>query len=565
MTEYVVSNASAVTLTADNSDNVYVGESGGDIVSYNESGSVRWTATDPVGNGDPVTALHEDGDRLYVGHGNNVYILDSTDGTLIGTTTSVGATTADVDGVWGRGGDEIWLISGDTLLKYIGGTGGWNYTQHEYTHTNRNTFTDLVLAEYGADLYAYLTSVSGAGEVNVYRIADLDAASDFIEADTANIVGNNALSIAYDSGKDRIYIGGDYIENAAFKSEIYAYAATSSLTTNDQAWRYDAGETTVPIDSLSYTSFLERLYAVGENGNINVYEEASNDPDLLETYGDASGNFTQVSKIDGSNVVGMIPNSEIHSVDSASSGGSLTTVLTQVTATQPSSVATMNTTSTKSVESVQAVNTTVLASMNGYTKVSPVAEQFSATSTMNTATAENLYKYATATQVSTTIDTEVGVTEDLNTEWIIYDGDDERHIANTVEFTGQVPEWKRGQEITETFIFSGPDAEATYEKIKSDFGRYLRDETVIVNRDYRGRPHFIQNTAPNASKSSYLFRIDPNPTAELEQFWVVVTNINDATRVAEGKGRSLEITMVPLGPVSEYTRSRIRREFEATV
>jgi len=257
-----------------------------------------------------------------------------------------------------------------------------------------------------------------------------------------------------------------------------------------------------------------------------------------------------------------------------------------ITASQPSAAATMNSTSTQSgvfgrdpgvtvsmndaqvtSTSAAATQTTVPATMNpdaGVTSAQVTSTQFGATAIMNALGAKDT---VTATQVSAPATMHTTSVQESGSSWNIKDKGGNSYAATLMRLDEGIPQFRRGREITRTFIFSKDTGasthENTYETIRERFGEYLTENTTKMVSTFRGETRFRQNLNPQTNAESYVWEVTPNPSLQddLDSWWVLVTNIEDTTTMV-GPSESLEVTMVPLAPTSEGDRTYIEDNFE---
>jgi len=513
MAQWTYSNFTGdVGVLINDGNTVVAGTSDGEIARIYQ-GSEKWNVQlDTRG----ISDMWYDGGNIYTVDGGTTRHIDRLDGSVSGSYRNV----LGEAGVWGVNPGDVAVAAGNSFSIQDLNSG---FIVSEYD-TETIDYTDVE----GDDTVPEYYVTTGTGYVYVF--------DKFAGKQSEHLVDSQGLFkiIRYGSG---------YIVASGGSDTVYRLDSSFN-----ELWSYTPSDT---LEDVALDSGADEVYvAVGGLGDKIDRVDATNG-NFVTDYVSPTAGVSAVTVINGDAVYGA-------GTDAIKITDSEFTAF--ATASQVSALASMLTPTLTPRVTINATQTTVSTLMAGDTKVSPVATQISVNVTMLSADARNLYEYATASQRNiTAVNTEAGTT-DRNTEWDVYDSEQTRHVASIVEDTGTVPDWKRGQEFSEVFIFD----EDAYNKLKGEYGRYLRDETVTVSTDYRGRPYFTQNPAPNSTQSSYVFRVIPNPTSEMEPFWTVVTNINDSTRVAEG-GKALELTMMPLAPTDEYTRSQVTQVFESSL
>lgn len=509
--------------------------------ALNADGTLKWKNTYNISEGGDIE--HVGSYVVLSDTSNTVKVLNASDGTEKWTFPDGGALLGINENrvLVGNGAtiDEVDLVN-ETVTQV------WSTSDF---------ISGVSSLAYNGD-YVFIGTTNG----QVYVVRD-----DFQLVDADNEDFNNAgISELIAVGPEEIY--GTYIESS-FDKPLFRLGWNSST---ERVIGFDWSVTGDEMEGISYDAVDNHVHIGSSDFGARRFS-----PTGEELYQDTGGSDmkTLVHKEGTKSIV--TDGTSIAQYDDEDSYW--TQLFPEVTATHTSVSTTVNTAYALDYLLIESSMNTARV-----TAVSQPAQQVSATSTMVSPASVNISLDASqsvtgasmnvadllVTVAAENYSAEVTLSDaratDENTPWVLVDSDGVRHKATMVEYTESVPVWRRGQEFTETFIFDEEDADETYSKLKSEYGRYLREETVNVFKDYRGTPKYTQNLNQNSVKNDYLFKVEPNPKADMENFWCVVTDISDATRVAEG-GKSLTITMIPLEPSEVLDKRDIQRTYEVSI
>lgn len=515
------------TTLVDDEFSVAFGTDEGYVYKIDNTGAIVWTITDQSGSNRTVEDIHFDtsSNIIYYTDSADAYQVDASDGSVDASYGNVSSSESTV----------FWkYVGGDGSIAEVDYGNGFTATSFDESGT---TFTDIWAND------AHTTVYSGTDSGYIYEF------DEFLTKQNEYFINSSGIEKIISDGTG-FYIISD--------STLYKYDNTFS-----QVWSVSVSGFGSDMYDVDYDSTDSELYVSLHDGD--DVSEPNRIAIVNPTTGTRETFITGVGGLNTSAYVTAISDEVVYGFGQEIARLNDSEFRTFLTATQAAVSGSMNSGNVTPRVTIEATQTTVRALMSGTTKVSPVATQFTASASMNQASVRNLFSRATATQVSATAVDTVASAESQETQWAFYDSEGVKHRASLIEYEGNAPEWRRGREISRTFVFHTDEELNTYQKMKDEYSRYLRDETVTVSKDYRGVPIFTQNPASNATQNSYLFKIEPNPSARLDDFWVVLTAIEDVSRVAEGRGKALRFTMVPVAPADEYDRTRVKRSFEASL
>jgi hypothetical protein len=127
-----------------------------------------------------------------------------------------------------------------------------------------------------------------------------------------------------------------------------------------------------------------------------------------------------------------------------------------------------------------------------------------------------------------------------------------------------LPTFLVGEEITLSFVFNTGLANHVedYNALRQ-YGRFANDSTTDTGTDIRGKPWYREKPHPESNTSSAVVRLSPGPDVGLNDYWGLITGIEDNTRYV-GAGERIDLTVFILAKGDSYTsRDALRDDLEA--
>lgn len=540
MPDYTYERANQTTSgknVVDDSGNVYFEDGDGNLKSIDNTGTVRWTATDLNGDGSALDdwAISPDNTELVVlVDGSSWYFVDAGTGNVNASTATTFQSTTSM--VCVSNTREIYIneytgplhhydAGADTSTKAFNPPNGSAEAETQHIAYNANHVYLGDNSGYIYELNRSDFSINQSTQVATFGVEVQDVSDDgsFIQVNGYDGANSEGQYWGYDGSLNELY---NFTYNGAFD---VAYDSVDG-----ESYTPGGGQDTIQTYDQNGTKRREYTDASGDVEDI-VINEAYNASKTIINRG-----FGEIAQIDDSEFTKLIETVTTTQVSTpATMNGATAQIIEPITSTQVAGAGTMNTTTL--VENFRIDTTTV-----------------STAATPNGATATDIPRIP-ATQASTSTSMLAADTLDVENDWVIVDVDGVKHRANGIALDEGVPAFRRGRELQRTFIFNRAVHTKSYNALKEKFNQYIGGETVKVVQTYDGKPHYTQNINPRSPTESYLWKLEP--TNRFDSWWVVVTDIQDSTRQI-GPAEALTVTMYVIAPVSEGDRAYIEDNFE---
>lgn len=539
-------------IDVDSNGNSYFNSVDGGVESIDSTGTQRWSV-DPNSDttGVDSLSLNDTETRLFVSYGDEVVILDVADGSTISQTTGISPAVYDVYGIGSDTNAIVRRASSTDSVEEVDFTSG--ATVQSYAPSSAVDNIEV------SGSYVYAATIDG----NVHKLNRTDLS---LVREESVIADANPVSV-HDANTETMWF--------SYSGDIYEVdTSVSPWVTN---WQVAADSSDIQYDSVD-----DELYTTGGGNDNTINRLSGSDGSRYRIYtsGTYSG-FGQVAVPSGSKVIVEAGFGDIVRYDDSE----FTTPTTSVTATQVNSAGTMNAADALTLSQVSATQVssvasttsptlfyypTATATMNTATvsSVSSSATQFESVASMNTTV---MPAQVTASMNSTSLTNKISSTQmagaavmnetnanDLDVAVTLTRSDGTRYFFNGILYEGQHPTFSEAEKTTLT-VFT--DDEDVYNNFMS-FARYISEDTIQSGRTFYNKPWYRETVNPDASTSSYLLKFkNAGRTPSLDDWWVVVTNITDGTRMY-GMGYQMEVELLALTPVNGETFDEIMTEYE---